>query len=102
MSDGDMMSPYLSPLTSYLSPPELTAIPITQEQAMRRFPSWLVPTLALAAACGKPADKPAEAPKADTSVTAAPAAPASPQAIVTIIYNQPKNVAAFEKYYHET
>jgi len=69
---------------------------------MRRFPSWLVPTLALAAACSKPADKPAEAPKADTSVAAAPAAPAGPQAIVTIIYNQPKNVAAFEKYYHET
>jgi uncharacterized protein (TIGR02118 family) len=69
---------------------------------MRRFPSWLVPTLALAAACSKPADKPAEAPQADTSVAAAPAAPAGPQAIVTVIYNPPKNPAAFETYYKET
>ena len=43
--------------------PELTdpSTPI-QERAMRRFPSWLVPSLALAAACSKPADKAAEAP----------------------------------------
>jgi uncharacterized protein (TIGR02118 family) len=68
---------------------------------MRRFPSWLVPSLALAAACSKPADKPAEAPAADTTAAAAPA-PAGPQAIVTVIYNTPKDAKAFEKYYRET
>jgi uncharacterized protein (TIGR02118 family) len=68
---------------------------------MRRFPSWLVPSLALAAACSKPADKPAEAAAADTTAAAAPA-PAGPQAIVTVIYNTPKDTAAFEKYYSET
>ena len=68
---------------------------------MRRFPSWcLVPALALAGACGKAADKPADAPTADTST--AMAAPAGPQAIVTVIYNQPKDTAAFEKYYAAT
>lgn len=72
---------------------------------MRRFPSWLVPTLALAAACSKPADKAAEAPAADTAMaapSAAPAAPAGPQAIVTVLYKQPKSPAAFEKYYKDT
>lgn len=66
---------------------------------MRRFPSWcLVPVLTVAAACGKAGDKPAEAPAADTAAMA----PAGPQAIVTVIYNQPKDTAAFEKYYAET
>jgi len=68
---------------------------------MRRFSSWLVPSLVLAAACSKPADKPAEAPPADTAAAAAPAR-AAHQAIVTVIYNQPKSPAAFEKYYSET
>jgi uncharacterized protein (TIGR02118 family) len=68
---------------------------------MRRFPSWwLVPSIALTAACSKPADKPAEAP-VDTTAAMAPAAPAGPQAIVTVIYNTPKSTAAFEKYYSE-
>src|SRR6185437_2419972 len=67
---------------------------------MRRFPNWLVPALALAAACSKPADKPAEAPPADTAAAAAPA-PAGPQAIVTVIYRTPKSPADFEKYYSE-
>jgi len=67
---------------------------------MRRFPSWcLVPALALAAACGKAADKPADTPAADA---AAMAAPAGPQAIVTVLYNQPKDPAAFEQYYSAT
>ena len=65
---------------------------------MRRFSSWLVPTLALAAACSKPADKQAEAPAADTAAAAAPA-PAAPQAVVRVIYRTPKSPAAFEKYY---
>ncbi len=68
---------------------------------MRRYPSWLVPCLALAAACSKPADKPAEAPAADTTTAAAPAL-AGPQAIVTVIYKTPKDAKAFEKYYSET
>jgi uncharacterized protein (TIGR02118 family) len=67
---------------------------------MRRFPSWLVPSPLATAACSKPADKPAEAPAADTAMAAAPA-PASPQAIVTVIYNPPKDPKAFEKYYSE-
>ena len=67
---------------------------------MRRLPRWwLVPSFALAAACGKAADKPAESPPAET---AAPAAAAGPMAIVTVVYNQPKDTAAFEKYYKET
>jgi uncharacterized protein (TIGR02118 family) len=70
---------------------------------MRRSRIGLIPTLLLAAACSKPADKAAEAPPADTAAAAAPApAPAPPQAIVTVIYKQPKSSAAFEKYYRET
>jgi uncharacterized protein (TIGR02118 family) len=70
---------------------------------MRRLPSWwLVTSLALvtgaAAACGKADDKAAGAP-----ADAAPAVePAGPMAIVTVIYNTPKDTAAFEKYYRET
>ena len=68
---------------------------------MRRYPRWwLVPSFALAAACGKAADKPAESPPAEPA--AAPAAPAGPMAIVTVVYNTPKDTAAFEKYYKET
>jgi uncharacterized protein (TIGR02118 family) len=67
---------------------------------MRRYPSWLVPSLLVIAACSKPADKAAEAPPADTAAAAAPA-PAGPQAIVTVIYNPPKDAKAFEKYYSE-
>ncbi len=68
---------------------------------MRRFPSWwLVPSLALAATCGKADDKAAGA-TADAA-TAEPAGPAGPMAIVTVIYNPPKDTAAFEKYYRET
>src|SRR5690242_10318459 len=70
---------------------------------MRRSSMWLVPSMVFAAACSKPADKAAEAPPADTAAAAAPApaAPAAPQAIVTVIYKQPKSPAAFEKYYSE-
>ena len=71
---------------------------------MRRFPSWcLLPAMALATACSKPADKAAEAPAADTTTAAAPApAPSGPQAIVTVLYQTPKDTAKFEKYYRET
>jgi uncharacterized protein (TIGR02118 family) len=68
---------------------------------MRRFPSWwLVSSLALATACGKSDDKAAGAP-ADAAPAAEPAAPAGPVAIVTVIYNAPKDTAAFEKYYRD-
>jgi uncharacterized protein (TIGR02118 family) len=68
---------------------------------MRRLPSWrLVTSLALVAACGTQ-DKPADAPADQAPAAAAPAAPTGPAAIVTVIYNQPKDTAAFEKYYRE-
>jgi uncharacterized protein (TIGR02118 family) len=68
---------------------------------MRRLPSWrLVTSLALVAACGTQ-DKPADLP-ADQAPAAAPATPIGPAAIVTVIYRQPKDTAAFEKYYAET
>ena len=50
-------------------------------------------------ACNKGGDKAADTPGADTATAAAPAGPA---AIVTVIYNTPKDPAAFEKYYAET
>jgi uncharacterized protein (TIGR02118 family) len=68
---------------------------------MRRLPSWwLVTSLALATACGKADDKAAGAP-ADSAPPAEAAATAGPAAIVTVIYNTPKDTAAFEKYYRE-
>ena len=67
---------------------------------MPRLPSWwLVSYLALALACGKADDKAAD--PADAEPAAEPAA-AGPAAIVTVIYNTPKDTAAFEKYYRET
>jgi uncharacterized protein (TIGR02118 family) len=72
---------------------------LIQELFMRRPFSWLlIPALAWTAACGKTGDKGAEAPAADTTA-AATVAPAGPQAIVTVLYNQPKDTADFEKYY---
>jgi uncharacterized protein (TIGR02118 family) len=69
---------------------------------MRRVPSWwLIPSLALSAACGKPADKAAETPADSTPAPAAAAPAAGPKAIVTVIYNTPKDTAKFEKYYRE-
>lgn len=67
---------------------------------MRRLSSWgLALSLALVAACGTQ-DKPADA-LADAAPAAESAAPAGPAAIVTVIYNPPKDTAAFEKYYRE-
>ena len=68
---------------------------------MRRLPSWrLVTSLALVAGCGTQ-DKQANAPADQAPAAAEPAAPAGPGAIVTVIYNHPKDTAAFEKYYRE-
>lgn len=65
---------------------------------MRRSSWLLVPAFALVASC-KPGDKKADSPPADT---AAAAAPAQSAAIVTVLYNPPKEAAAFEKYYTAT
>ena len=65
---------------------------------MRRSSWLLVPVIALVAAC-KPGDKKADAPATDTATAAAPA---QPGAIVTVLYNSPKDAAAFEKYYAAT
>lgn len=70
---------------------------------MRPFSIWyLVPSIVLAAACSKPAAKPAEAPPPDTTAAVAPAASSGPQAILTVIYNPPKDSTAFEPYYSAT
>jgi uncharacterized protein (TIGR02118 family) len=67
-----------------------------------RISSWLLfPAIALATACGKSGDRAAEAPGADTSVASGPAA-AGPKTIVTVLYNAPKDTAAFERYYANT
>jgi uncharacterized protein (TIGR02118 family) len=67
---------------------------------MRRFASWLLPALALSA-CGPASDRGAESRTGDTTSAAAPAS-AGPVAIVTVLYNAPKDPAAFEKYYAAT
>ena len=69
---------------------------------MRRFPSWLVPSLARSQrrAASRRTRPPRRRPP--TRATAAAPAPAGPQAIVTVIYNPPKDPKAFEKYYSET
>jgi uncharacterized protein (TIGR02118 family) len=67
---------------------------------MRRPSSrLLISAFALAAACGKTGDKGAEAGGGDTT---AAMAPAGPMAIVTVLYNPPKDTAAFEQYYKST
>jgi uncharacterized protein (TIGR02118 family) len=64
---------------------------------MRRRSRWLlVSGFAFTAACGKAGDKGSEARGEDTT---AAAAPAGPMAIVTVLYNTPKDTVAFEKYY---
>ncbi len=64
-----------------------------------RLSSWLLVPAFVLAACTKADDRGARAPGADTTAAAAPATPA---AIVTVLYNPPKDPAAFEKYYAAT
>jgi uncharacterized protein (TIGR02118 family) len=64
---------------------------------MHRRSSWLLASAFMLAACSKTGDRREESPTADTA-TASPAA-AGPMAIVTVLYNQPKDTAAFERYY---
>jgi uncharacterized protein (TIGR02118 family) len=71
---------------------------------MHRRSSWLLVSAFVLAACSKSADRGTATPGADTSTatatpgTATPAA-AGPMAIVTVLYNHPKDPAAFERYY---
>ena len=65
---------------------------------MPRRSSWLLASAFVLAACSKTGDRGAQAPGADTTSAAAPQA-AGPAAIVTVLYNTPKDTAAFEKYY---
>jgi uncharacterized protein (TIGR02118 family) len=65
---------------------------------MGRLSRWLlVPVFAFAIACGKAGDRPADGTGADPSAAATGAAGST--AIVTVLYNTPKDTAAFEKYY---
>jgi uncharacterized protein (TIGR02118 family) len=67
---------------------------------MRCRSSWLLfSAFAFATAC-KSGEK-AATPGADTTAAATPAA-SGPMAIVTVLYNTPKDTAAFEKYYRTT
>jgi uncharacterized protein (TIGR02118 family) len=67
---------------------------------MRRSSWLLLGAFAMASAC-KGGEK-GTPPSADTSTAATPAPAAAPMAIVTVLYNQPKDTAAFEKYYRST
>jgi uncharacterized protein (TIGR02118 family) len=68
---------------------------------MPRRSSWLlVPAFALAVACTTGGEK-AATPGADTTAAAAPTS-TEPMAIVTVLYNPPKDTVAFEKYYRAT
>lgn len=67
---------------------------------MRPSRWMLFPALALAAACSKSGDKAAETPGSDSAAVAA--STTGPMAIVTVLYNAPKDTAAFERYYADT
>jgi uncharacterized protein (TIGR02118 family) len=69
---------------------------------MRRFASWLWFTaVALTSACGQAGDRAAGGAGTDTTAAASPASTSTP-AIVTVLYNTPKDTAAFERYYRAT
>ena len=67
---------------------------------MPRRSSWLLVSAFALAACSKTGDRGAEAPGADTISVSRQAA--GPMAIVTVLYNAPKDTAAFERYYKTT
>jgi uncharacterized protein (TIGR02118 family) len=69
---------------------------------MRRLPRWMLLPAILLAACGKTGERPADAPGAATGGDTAAAAISGEGAIVTVIYNAPKDTAAFERYYRTT
>jgi uncharacterized protein (TIGR02118 family) len=61
----------------------------------------LLPAVLLTA-CEKAGDRPADAPAADMAGDTAAAAPSREVAIATVLYNTPKDTAAFERYYRTT
>jgi uncharacterized protein (TIGR02118 family) len=70
-----------------------------KEQPMQRLARrWLVCSYGLVTACGGATDRPANTPAAATPDTAV----MGPMAIMTVIYNNPKDTAAFEQYGRET
>jgi uncharacterized protein (TIGR02118 family) len=77
---------------------------MSRRTVMRLVQTWYLGiSLTVATACGKPAEKAAETPAADTATpTAQPVAAAGPQGIITVLYQTPKDTAAFEKYYAGT
>jgi uncharacterized protein (TIGR02118 family) len=68
---------------------------------MRRPSSWLLISAVAFAACGKAGDRAAGSAGGDTTQPTVFASAGS-VAIVTVLYNTPKDTAAFEKYYRET
>ena len=70
---------------------------------MRRRSSWLlVPVFVVTAACSNDRDR-AASPGADTTTATAPTSTSKEStAILTVLYHQPKDTAAFEKYYSAT
>jgi uncharacterized protein (TIGR02118 family) len=71
---------------------------------MRRVTLWLVPVIALSA-CNPAGDKNPQSRTGDTASAAtasASTAPAGDMAIVTVLYNPPKDTGAFERYYSST
>ena len=70
---------------------------------MRSFAT--LAAILFAVACNKPAtpaaDTTAAVPAAAPAAAPAAEAPAAPGWVVTVLYNQPKDTAAFEKYYAE-
>jgi uncharacterized protein (TIGR02118 family) len=75
---------------------------LIQELTMHRRSSWLLVSAFVLAACSKPADRGAASSGADTTATTATPAAAGPMAILTVLYNHPKDPAAFERYYKAT
>jgi uncharacterized protein (TIGR02118 family) len=68
---------------------------------MRRSFSWvLVPVVMLATGCNQERNRASDSPGRDTAVSAARSADSV--AIVTVLYNTPRDTAAFERYYRET
>jgi uncharacterized protein (TIGR02118 family) len=68
---------------------------------MRRSSSWLlVPALVLTTACNQEGNRASKTSGRDTAVSAVGSADSV--AIVTVLYNAPRDTAAFERYYRET
>jgi uncharacterized protein (TIGR02118 family) len=79
------------------------AVPLSDEDLfMRQTFLGGALTLVALAACAKPAEKPAKDTTTMAAPTPMPPPKPEPMAFVTVIYNNPKSPAAFEKYYWAT